>query len=132
MHVLIAAADVRSAANIKVILAKENLTCETTDLGEDGAQISSLYDYDIILLDLMPADIEGYNMLRRLRAARVHTPILILSACSPLDEKVKFLPLAGQRHLVRRRITLEDRRGCRPGAERERWPGGSRPSRRPR
>jgi two-component system cell cycle response regulator CtrA len=91
MHVLIAAADVCSAANIKVILAKENWTCETTDLGEDGAQISSLYDYDIILLDLMPADIEGYHMLRRLRVAGVHTPILILSACSPLDEKVKFL-----------------------------------------
>jgi two-component system, cell cycle response regulator CtrA len=50
MRVLIAAADVRSAASIKMIL--ENLICDTTDLGEDGVQISSLYDYNLILLDL--------------------------------------------------------------------------------
>ena len=46
MHVLIAAADVRSATSTKMILAKENLICDTTDLGEDGVQISRLYDYD--------------------------------------------------------------------------------------
>jgi two-component system cell cycle response regulator CtrA len=61
MRILIAAADVRSAASIKMILAKENLICDTTDLGEDGVQISSLYHYDLILLDLMRADIEGYK-----------------------------------------------------------------------
>jgi two-component system, cell cycle response regulator CtrA len=59
MRVLIAAADVRSAASIKMIL--ENLIRDTTDLGEDGVQISSLYDYDLILLDLMRADIDGFK-----------------------------------------------------------------------
>jgi two-component system cell cycle response regulator CtrA len=101
MRVLIAAADLRSAASIKAILAEENLICDTTDLGEDGVQISSLYDYDIILLDLMLADIEGYKMLRRLRAARVHTPILILSARSQLDEKVKFLRVGADDFLTK-------------------------------
>ena len=101
MRVLFAAADVRSAASIKAILAEENLICDTTDLGEDGVQISSLYDYDIILLDLMLTDIEGYRMLRRLRAARVHTPILILSARSQLDEKVKFLRVGADDFLTK-------------------------------
>ena len=71
MRVLIAAADVRSAASIKMIL--ENLICDTTDLGEDGVQISSLYDYDLIFLDLMRADIDGFKMLGGC-ARRVCTP----------------------------------------------------------
>ncbi|MGH7032030.1 MAG: response regulator transcription factor CtrA, partial [Stellaceae bacterium] len=61
------------------------------DLGEDGLEIGKLYDYDIILLDLMLPDIDGYEVLRRLRAARVHTPILILSGLAALDHKLKGL-----------------------------------------
>ena len=51
-------------------------------MGEDGLEIGKLYDYDIIILDLMLPDIDGYEVLRRLRAARVQTPILILSGLS--------------------------------------------------
>ena len=91
MRILIAAADILTAASTEVILAEENLICDTTDLGEDGLQMATVYNYDLILLDLMAADIEGYKMLQRLRAARVHTPILILSARGELDQKVKFL-----------------------------------------
>jgi two-component system cell cycle response regulator CtrA len=91
VRILIAAADILAAASTEVILAEENLICDTTDLGEDGLQMATVYNYDLILLDLMAADIEGYKMLQRLRAARVHTPILILSARGELDQKVKFL-----------------------------------------
>ena len=91
MRALIAAADVRAAAGIAVILAKENFISDTTDLGEDGLQMAKAYDYDIILVDLMLPDIAGYKMLQRLRAARVHTPILILSCLAEPDQKVKFL-----------------------------------------
>ena len=54
-------------------------------------EIGKLYDYDIILLDLMLPDIDGYEVLRRLRAARVRTPILILSGLAELDHKIKGL-----------------------------------------
>jgi CheY-like chemotaxis protein len=56
-------------------------------MGEDGLEIGKLYDYDIIILDLMLPDMDGYEVLRRLRAARVKTPILILSGLSGLDEQ---------------------------------------------
>src|SRR3974390_3623952 len=74
-----------------MMLRSEGFICDTTDLGEDGLEIGKLYDYDIILLDLMLPDIDGYEVLRRLRAARVRTPILILSGLGELDHKIKGL-----------------------------------------
>src|SRR3977135_2865999 len=85
MRVLLVEDDATTAASIKMMLAKENFICDTTDLGEDGLEIGELYDYDIILLDLVLPDIDGYEVLRRLRAARVDTPILILSGIGELE-----------------------------------------------
>jgi len=91
MRVLLVEDDAATAASVKMMLVKENFICDTTDLGEDGLEIGKLYDYDIILLDLMLPDIDGYEVLRRLRAARVRTPILILSGLAELDHKIKGL-----------------------------------------
>src|SRR5256885_10158674 len=91
MRVLVVEEDVQTAASIKMLLINENFICDTTDLGEDGLEIGKLYDYDIILLDLMLPDIDGYEVLRRLRSSRVNTPILILSGLSELDSKIKGL-----------------------------------------
>ena len=91
MRVLIAASYVCAAARIRMMLAKEDVICDATDLGRDSFLLSRLYDYDIILLDLRVADNEGYKLLQQLRSAGVRTPILILSDRGELDEKVKFL-----------------------------------------
>src|SRR6201985_2628161 len=91
MRVLLVEDDAQTAASIKMLLINENFICDTTDLGEDGLEIGKLYDYDIILLDLVLPDIDGYEVLRRLRAARVRTPILILSGLAELDNKIKGL-----------------------------------------
>src|ERR1700755_624059 len=91
MRVLLVEDDAQTAASIKMLLSNANFICDTTDLGEDGLEIGKLYDYDIILLDLMLPDIDGYEVLRRLRAARVNTPILILSGLNEMDHKLKGL-----------------------------------------
>src|SRR5271166_1350351 len=101
MRVLIAAGDVFAAVRIRAMLAKENLICDATELGRDSLLLGKLYDYDIILLDLTVPDIEGYKLLQQLRAARVRTPILILSGCGELDEKVKFLRFGADDFLTR-------------------------------
>jgi len=101
MRVLIAAGDVFAAVRIRAMLAKENLICDTTELGRDSLVLGQLYDYDIILLDLTVPDTEGYKLLQQLRAARVRTPILILSGCGELDEKVKFLRFGADDFLTR-------------------------------
>src|SRR6185437_12334533 len=91
MRVLLVEDDSATAASIEMMLRAEGFICDTTDLGEDGLEIGKLYDYDIIILDLMLPDIDGYDVLRRLRAARVRTPILILSGLAELDHKIKGL-----------------------------------------
>jgi two-component system, cell cycle response regulator CtrA len=91
MRVLLVEDDAATAASIELMLRAESFICDTTDLGEDGLEIGKLYDYDIIILDLMLPDIDGYEVLRRLRAARVRTPILILSGLGELDHKIKGL-----------------------------------------
>src|SRR3954451_22079780 len=91
MRILLIEDDATTAAGIELMLKKEGLICDKTDLGEDGLEIGKLYDYDIIILDLMLPDIDGYEVLRRLRAARVRTPILILSGLGELGHKIKGL-----------------------------------------
>src|SRR5579872_925396 len=91
MRVLLVEDDSATAASIEMMLRAEGFICDTTDLGEDGLEIGKLYDYDIIILDLMLPDIDGYEVLRRLRSARVRTPILILSGLAELDHKLKGL-----------------------------------------
>jgi two-component system, cell cycle response regulator CtrA len=91
MRVLVVENDPATAASIERMLRSEGFICDTTDLGEDGLEIGKLYDYDIIILELTLPDIDGYEVLRRLRAARVRTPILILSGLGDIDHKIKGL-----------------------------------------
>ena len=74
MRVLLIEDDVTTAAKIELILQAENFVCDIADLGGKGVERGKLYDYDIIILDLMLPDFDGYQVLKRLRAARVHTP----------------------------------------------------------
>lgn len=101
MRVLIVEDDSATARQIEVVLKKEGFVCDTTDLGEDGLEIGKLYDYDIIILDLMLPDIDGYEVLRRLRSGRVETPILILSGLTEADDKIKGFGIGADDYLVK-------------------------------
>ena len=73
MRILLVEDDASLAKSIELMLKAEGFILDTTELGEDGLEIGKIYDYDIIILDLMLPDIDGYEVLRRLRAARVTT-----------------------------------------------------------
>ncbi|NYZ11829.1 response regulator transcription factor [Azospirillum sp. RWY-5-1] len=101
MRVLLVEDDSSIQKSIELMLQTEGYIVDSTDLGEDGLEIGKLYDYDIIILDLMLPDIEGFEVLRRLRAARVTTPILILSGLSELDHKIKGLGFGADDYLTK-------------------------------
>ena len=67
MRVLLIEDDPDTAESIALMLRAEKFVVDTTEFGEDGLEIGKLYDYDIILLDLVLPDIDGYEVLRRLR-----------------------------------------------------------------
>ena len=101
MRVLLVEDDPATAQGIEMMLRSESYVCDVTDMGEDGLEIGKLYDYDIVVLDLMLPDMDGYEVLRRLRAARVKTPILILSGLNSLDDKIKGLGVGADDYLTK-------------------------------
>ena len=91
MRALVVEDDPVSARLIEQALKAENMVSEAAGCGEDGIELAKLYDFDIIVLDLRLPDIDGYEVVRRLRAAKVPTPILILSGRSDPTDKVRGL-----------------------------------------
>ena len=89
MRVLLVEDDTTTSKSIEMMLTSAGMVLDTTDLGEDGLEIGQLYDYDIIILDLMLPDMDGYEVLKGLRAAKVETPVLILSGLTEAENKIK-------------------------------------------
>ncbi len=101
MRILLIEDDSTTAKVLETTLRSEGFVVDTTDLGEDGLEIGKLYEYDVIILDLVLPDINGYEVLKRLRAAQIKTPILILSGLSEIDDKVKGLGFGADDYLTK-------------------------------
>ena len=89
MRVLLIEDEPTTAKAIELMLTTEGFNVYSTDLGEEGLDLGKLYDYDIILLDLNLPDMHGYDVLKKLRVAKVQTPVLILSGIAEMDSKIR-------------------------------------------
>ena len=101
MRVLLVEDDTSTAKSIELMLKSEGYIVDTTDLGEDGLEIGKIYDYDIIILDLMLPDMDGYDVLKNFREAKIDTPILILSGLTEMDNKIKGLGFGADDYLTK-------------------------------
>ena len=101
MRVLLVEDDPTTLQSIKMMLESEGMVVDTTDLGEDGLEIGKVYEYDIIILDIMLPDIDGFEVLRRLRDSRIDTPVLILSGLTEPENKVKGLGSGADDYLTK-------------------------------
>ncbi len=99
MRALLIEDDAGVAKSIELMLKAESIYVYKTDFGEEGIDLAKIYDYDVVLLDLNLPDISGYEVLRSLRSAKVHTPILILSGLSGIEDKIRGLGLGADDYL---------------------------------
>jgi two-component system, cell cycle response regulator CtrA len=91
MRALVVEDDPVSARLIDTALKAEGIISEPAESGEDAIDLAKHYDFDIVVLDLRLPDMEGFEVVRRLRAAKVRTPVLILSGMKDTDDKVRGL-----------------------------------------
>ena len=91
MRILLIEDDKAIAKGIDLALRAGGFNVYVTDLGEEGIDLGKIYDYDLILLDLNLPDMNGMDVLRTLRGARIETPIMILSGSSEIETKVRTL-----------------------------------------
>ena len=101
MRVLLVEDDPTTSKSIEMMLTHANLNVYTTDLGEEGIDLAKLYDYDLILLDLGLPDMNGHEVLRQLRLARIETPILILSGADDTENKIKGFGFGADDYLTK-------------------------------
>lgn len=101
MRVLLIEDDSLTAKTLEMMLKSESFVVDSTDLGEDGLDIGKLYDYDLILLDLNLPDMDGFEVLRRLRNSQIQTPVLIISGLNEIDDKVKGLNVGADDYITK-------------------------------
>jgi len=91
MRVLLIEDDLTAARGLSLMLKSGGAVVDQADTGEEALELARHYDYDVVILDLMLPDMEGYEVVRRMRAARIETPVLIVSGLSRPQAKVKGL-----------------------------------------
>ena len=99
MHVLIVEDEKKTSAFIKKGLSEENFTTDVADNGRDGLELALTREYDLILLDVMLPGIDGWEVLKRLRARGKETPVLLLTVLSEVEDRVKGLELGADDYL---------------------------------
>jgi two-component system, OmpR family, response regulator len=82
-------------------LRDEGLFVDVTTNGHEGVWAATENEYDAIVLDVMLPDISGFDVCRRLRAAGVWAPILVLTARSAVADRVAGLDAGADDYLVK-------------------------------
>jgi len=101
MCTLLVEDDLTAAWGISLTLKSSGAVVDHTDSGEKALELTRHYEYDIVLLDIMLPDMEGYEVVRRMRLACNDTPVLILSGLSRPQAKVKGLGMGADDYITR-------------------------------
>lgn len=91
MRLLVVEDERRLANIIKKGLEEEGFAVDVAYDGEEGQYLAESETYDLIVLDIMLPKIDGLTLCRELRAKNINTPVLMLTAKSEVEDKVKGL-----------------------------------------
>lgn len=101
MRILVVEDEHQIANSIKKGLEQENYAVDVAYGGIEGYDLAATEDYDAIVLDLLLPGMDGIEICRKLRAEKIHTPILILTAKGQLEDKVEGLNAGADDYLVK-------------------------------
>ena len=101
MRVLIVEDEVRLASTLQDLLELNGYTADVCHDGEAGLDNALSAIYDVILLDVMLPKLDGFTVLRRLRAEGNATPVLMLTARSELSDRVEGLDCGADYYLTK-------------------------------
>jgi DNA-binding response OmpR family regulator len=92
---------------LSVILKKNNYSVDCAYNGEDGLDLALSEIYDLIILDVMMPKLDGLSVLKNLRAKKINTPILMLSAKSEIADKIDGLNFDADDYITKPFVTDE-------------------------
>ena len=99
MRLLYAEDEAAMAEAVADILTFHKYTVEMVDNGQDALDFAMEGNYDGIILDIMMPNMDGLTVLRKLRAAGDHTPVLLLTAKSEVADRIEGLDLGADDYL---------------------------------
>ena len=101
MRILLIEDNARVASFIRRGLREEGYTIDLAEDGEQALFMAQTGEYDLMILDILLPKRNGLEVLRTLRADRVNTPVLILTARDELEDKVKGFDLGADDYLTK-------------------------------
>jgi two-component system, OmpR family, copper resistance phosphate regulon response regulator CusR len=101
MRILIAEDDTTSAEFLARGLRENGFMADLSHTGREALILIARQPYDLIILDVMMPEFDGWEVLRRMREHQVQTPVLFLTACDTVSDRVKGLELGADDYLVK-------------------------------
>ncbi len=101
MRILVVEDEHKIANSIKKGLEQESYAVDVVFDGNNGFDLASTEDYDVIILDLLLPEIDGLTICKKLREEKIHIPILILTAKGGLNDKVEGLDAGADDYLTK-------------------------------
>ena len=101
MRILVVEDEPKVASFIRRALEEESYAVDAAENGNDGLDMAQGGSYDLVILDLMLPGLPGTEVLKRMRAARLKMPVLILTARSQVDQKVHGLDAGADDYLTK-------------------------------
>ncbi len=101
MTILVVEDEIKISRFIKKGLEMEHYTVEIAYDGQDGYEMAELNSYDLIILDIMLPKMSGIEMCRKLRLAKVDTPVIMLTARDTIEDRVKGLDAGADDYLTK-------------------------------
>jgi len=103
MRLLLVEDEPKILAALKRGLERESYAVDTADNGDDGLDAALTGDYDLVVLDrMLPGDVgDGLEICRRMRAADLHAPVIMLTARDKVSERVGGLDGGADDYLVK-------------------------------